>query len=1302
MQSQRKIQEAIKKHHATQCGYCSPGFIMCTLAMLLENPTPTNEDLMLHLDGNICRCTGYRSILEALREFTVDSDPNDQIISQGINNKSKNQDDNIQAKKNLNLQIIESLKSLSDLSSLKTPTKNNNNNNSTNTLNGSGLPKQSVSITYNGHLYSIPSSLNELIQLKKQNPKAKIIVGNTELLASSAPNDKFDYISANLIDELKFIKFDTNKETNNRILRIGAATTIDDVFEFCLKDKTENRIFRALKEKISVFASNQTRSVACITGNVAAAGSSTDFTNFLPGVDATLKVIDAKTNKIRFVKFDNYFLGRFKTILNDSDIITEIFFNIDSLVPQKQQQTTKNTDHCFVYKISNRREICGCALSATIRADISENEDQPNIINDIKIAFSKLSGVNPIGRAKKAESFLKGKEFTLENIQKASNLIDLDFPISSNLDDGLDNYRRKLSHNLMIKFYHQTQKERGKQNEYDESIINSCYNSTTFTFETKNNGTEDFVLSNNHTPEFTVSCQCKENGTTVPLSRIYGPDSIGKSVPHLSGSLQVQGKAEYTDDIPLDSRAKHAAFVTSTISHGRIKRINYKTDELRKRKFTFITHEDLKNGTNRLRSTDEELLASSEVFYYGQPIAIVVADTEREAWQIAKMIQVEYEPLPVIVTIDDAIENGKSFKGPSVKTGKNVDEIFKVYEKNQGDFRVISGSVKMGGQYHIYLEPNASIASNSTDNQYILNSTIKDLGAAREVASKALGIEENHIYVDVKRLGGSFCSKSLRSAIVSTASAICSQKLNCQVKMRLPRDVDTRIMSGDHVFVNNYKVCFNIKSGKILALKMDFFVDAGFWYNNSAGLVQKAILHADSAYKIPNLEINSYLCQTNKISSAHFRGFGFQNGNLSMEGVFERISRFIQDEKGNDYKKLPIADIKEVNFYKTNDKTHYGIKLDDVTIEKCWSLVKEKSRYDDLLKCVRAFNIVSKNKKRGLAITPLQYGVGQPNAAKRRGSCLVHLLKDGTVLISHSGVECGQGLNTKLCCLAAKILEIPVESVRIERTSTEVNTEASSTGAGFTNDLTGFAVIDACEKLKRRIERFYYYDEKSVISSSPSNPPKLTKRPFNEIVKLAYENKVDLTAHGFYASPQDGFDFEKKTGRPYQYYEYGAGVALVEIDILTGEMKLLESHIVFDAGQSLNPGIDIGQIEGGFMQGVGWMTTEETKYILNSLNPEGNLLAGKPVNDTMYKYKVPALSSVPLKFSAHLLPNSHNKIGVISSKGVGEPPGILAQCVGFAMIDAIEAGRKQNGKRRLSHYDFPLTPDKVKFYLDQQ
>lgn len=444
------------------------------------------------------------------------------------------------------------------------------------------------------------------------------------------------------------------------------------------------------------------------------------------------------------------------------------------------------------------------------------------------------------------------------------------------------------------------------------------------------------------------------------------------------------------------------------------------------------------------------------------------------------------------------------------------------------------------------------------------------------------------------------------------------------------------------------------------------------------------LLHSDSVYNFSNMQFNSYLCQTNKISNAHFRGSGSQNGCIVIESIFEHISHFLNNQNNRN-----PNDFKSINFYKLNDKTPYGVVLDDINIDRCSSLIKEKSRYNELEQSVKAFNIISKYKKRGLAITPVKFGVGNSFAPSRRASSIVHLLKDGTVLISHSGVEIGQGLHTKMTCIAAKVLDIPVDLIRIESTDTSVNADTSSTSYGYTNDLAGFAIIDACEKLKKRIEKFYYMEDK--------NGQKI-RRPFTDVVKLAYLSKVDLTEHGFYISPQPGFDNITKKGRPYQYYEYGAGVALVEIDTLTGEIKILESQIKFDAGQFLNPGIDIGQIEGGFMQGIGWMVSEETNYAKNK--SQQLLTPGKPLNDTMYKYKLPMMSFLPLKFSAHLLPDSHNKIGVMSSKGIGEPPNMLANCVDFALIDAIEAGRKEKGKENLNHYEFPLTPDKIMHYLN--
>lgn len=1220
------IQLAMKKHNATQCGFCTPGFIMSTLAFILENPNPTNEDLLYRLDGNICRCTGYRSIFEALREFTVDASPNDGIISGNLGNHDKI---------SLNQSIQNSLKELSNLTLLK---RENN----------------SISIKNNGHVIFLPTTLSELFNLKKKYPKAKILVGNSELLISSQPNDKFDYISTNQLHQFQYIRIDETPK--GRLLKIGPSTTIDDIYEFCIKNNNKSRLLNAFIDKISTFASNQTRSVASLIGNISSSSPSTDFTNFLPAIGAQLKVYDVVSEKYNYLTFDHFFTGYHKNILKDTEIVTEIIIPYDSLTNDSDKS---HTDHVFVYKISNRREICGCQLSASIRADITEKD---NIIKDIKIGFSKLSPVNGISLASKVQNFLIGKEFTLKNFEQSLPLLDEEFPLNPELDDGLDTYRRQLGHGILIKFYHQVQKERGKIGQYDESMASKEFDSTTFALSENSDGTK---LSNSHIPDFSISCACDQNGTTLPLSR---EDTLKKSITHLSSDLQVQGQAEYTDDIPLDHNCKHAAFVTSNIAHGIIKNIDWQTEELKNKKFTVITANDI-SGKNTIGQTDEELLASKKVVYYGQPIAIVVADNEREAQLIASRIKVEYEKLSSITDIEESIKEKKFIKSPSIKQGKNVDELFEQYQ-NSDSVHILDGSIKMGGQYHIYLEPNASVTSRSSDGQYFIHPTCKLLTMALEEASKHLNVDENRINVNVKRIGGSFCGKGVRATIVSSATAIASQKLKCQVKMVLSRPLDIEIMSSDHNCLNQFRVAFDIKTGKIIALKMNIFIDGGFYPKSSMGLLLKTLLHADSAYNIPNLEINGFVCQTNKVPNAPFRGFGAQNGSLVIEAVTERIQRYLKDQN------LPPDFVKINNFYVENDKTPYGVQLEDVNIMPCWTLIKEKSRYNELRKCVNAFNAINKYKKRGLAITPVKYGLGIPIPALKRGSCIIHLLKDGSVLFTHSGIEVGQGINTKMCSLISKLLDIPIDLVHVNSTDTLANSEANSTNSGMTNDVVGFAVIDACKKLNRTIQP-YRYNEKHE------------KRPFKEVVNLAFNAKENLTAHGVYVSSQEGFNPFTMKGSPYSYYVYGAGVSLAEIDVITGEHKILESHIVFDAGESLNPGIDIGQVEGGFMQGLGWMSTEEIKYDKQ----------GRPINTSMYKYKVPSVSCMPLKFSVHLLPNSHNKYGVLSSKGVGEPPEMLANCVGFALIDAIEAARKDAQKGPLIHYDFPLVPNKVHHYL---
>ncbi|OHT14170.1 Xanthine dehydrogenase/oxidase [Tritrichomonas foetus] len=1187
------IQEAVKRHHATQCGFCTPGFIMSTLALLLEKEAPTNDDLLLHMDGNLCRCTGYRSILEALREFTSDIRPHDELIAELINQPPNAAQNN---KCDMNRQNRE--KAIQGFDR--------------NLPNEFLSSKQGVSISHNGHTFYLPSNLNELISCKKENPKAKIIVGNTELFASLPTTPKRDYVSTHLVDDLKFIKIENNN------LKVGAATTITDIYEFI--ENSNDRILQAMKQKIEVFASNQTRSVSCMTGNIVGGGSSTDFTNFLPGVGAIMKIINAKTGEIKEVLMDNLYDG-FKSNLKDEEIITEIS------IPLAKSSLNEN-DYCSVQKTSLRREIAGGILSSTIRININENN---NTINDIKIAFSKLSSIVPATRAHQAEQFLIGKEFTLENVLNACKLIKEEHP-PTNID-GYREYRSELVNAHVLKFFHRTEKQRGRN--YDPSISDEIEKQTT---------------------EHSVSCQCDGDGkSSVPLSRVQ---TVRKSVTHLSAPIQVTGKAEFTDDIPLSVRSKHAAFVTSKIAHGKILNIELPKDE--KVEFTLITAKDLPPGTNQVCGNNEELLASEKVTYYGQPVAIVVADTEYDAWIIANSIQIQYEKYKAITSIKESIKNNTCIDASKiVKGSKDIEsEIFAKTKLN-----ILEGEVNMGGQFHFYLEPNASLASSSSDGQYLMQATGRDLESIRDEAAKVLGIPRTFVEAHVKRVGGAFCGKSGRTTIVSSATAIASQKVGCPIKLRLPRINDTQIMSGDAQFKTKYKVSFD-NNGKIEGLSMDFFVDSGYSYKSNKGMSEKCMLHSDSVYDIPNFTTRAHLCQTNKISGSHFRGFGCQNGGLAIEGVMEAIARKLGKN---------VEDVKRINFYKKeNAVTPYNVKLDGINITECWQIIKEKSNFEQLKKSCQAFNALNKHKKRGISITPVKYGVGVPSKKRRRGSALVHLLKDGTIYISHSGVELGQGLHTKMCQVAAQIFGVPVDSVRIESTDTTRNTECNITGGGFTNDLAGFAVINACEKLYKRIEHLM-------------KPGKT----FAEVVESAYDEQIDLTAHGYYASEQPDFNIETLTGRPYQYYEYGAGVAVVETDVLTGDYKILEAHIVFDAGKSLNPGIDIGQVEGGFLQGVGWLTSEVSQTGED----------GKPKCDSMYKYKIPAISGLPARFSCTLLPNSRNTIGILDAKGIGEPPEMLANCVAFALYDAIEAARKDKKLPPLKSFEFPATVERVKMFM---
>jgi xanthine dehydrogenase/oxidase len=525
-----------------------------------------------------------------------------------------------------------------------------------------------------------------------------------------------------------------------------------------------------------------------------------------------------------------------------------------------------------------------------------------------------------------------------------------------------------------------------------------------------------------------------------------------------------------------------------------------------------------------------------------------------------------------------------------------------------------------------------------------------------------LKIPRNSIDVSVTRIGGAFCGKTSRTLPVALLASLVSQRLNRPAKFRLPREVDTAVCSGDRPFLAKFQVGFD-DNGKVTALTIDNYIDGGFSYRGSEGVCFKSMAHEDSTYNVPHFTARFFVCQTHKLSSTCFRGYGCQHASLATDAAFERVAAVL---------KMRPEVVKQRNFYKPNDVTPWGMKLPDVTIDQCWSLLAtpEFARRRAL---VKQFNNFSHWKKRGIAITPLKFGVGSPVPGDRKGSALIHVYLDGSVKVSHSGVEFGQGIHTKMCQIAADALAVPLKDVRIDYTELKILANTVGTGYGQGSDVCGPAVRSAAEQLAVRL--------------APYRKPGVA---FADAVKAARDNQVDLSCYGFYAGPKEDL---------FLYVEFGAAASEVEIDVLTGEHKVLRTDIVVDAGQSLNPGIDMGQAEGGFLQGYGWLTKESPWITDNSCKwcpPGTNLTAN------FKGYKLPEMSDVPNQFNVTLLPNSHNSKGILSSRGIGEPPLILANSVAFALVAAIYAARKDLGVKGAFDLDFPLTPDKIRKFTTGQ
>ncbi|MFC5474985.1 xanthine dehydrogenase molybdopterin binding subunit [Paraherbaspirillum soli] len=732
---------------------------------------------------------------------------------------------------------------------------------------------------------------------------------------------------------------------------------------------------------------------------------------------------------------------------------------------------------------------------------------------------------------------------------------------------------------------------------------------------------------------------------------------VGQSHPHESAALHVLGEATYTDDIPEAQGTLHAALGMSQKAHARIRSINLDAVRSAAGVVAALTAADIP-GTNDCGPIihDDPILADGLVEYVGQPIFVVIADSHDNARRAVRKAVIDYEELPAILT-PQAAHAAQSYVLPPMRLARgNPQQAFE-----QAAHRV-SGQLYVGGQEQFYLEGQISYAIPKENQGMLVLCSTQHPTEMQHVVAHALGVHSHNIVVECRRMGGGFGGKESQSALWAAAAAIAAARLKRPVKLRADRDDDMMVTGKRHCFHYDYQVGYD-DSGRIVAAKLEMVTRAGFSADLSAPVATRAVCHFDNTYYLSDVDIRAMCGKTNTQSNTAFRGFGGPQGAIAIEYIVDEIARNL----GRD-----ALDIRKLNFYGRNDEegrnvTQYGQKIVDNVIHELVDELEASSDYRQRRAAVEAFNAASPVLKKGLALTPVKFGIAFNVTHFNQAGALVHVYTDGSVLVNHGGTEMGQGINTKVAQVVAHELGIPLALVRVSATDTSKVANTSATAASTGADLNGKAAQDAAHTIRRRLADFFATlhpgagEAAAVTFAAGAVHLGAQSMSFAELAQKAYLARVQLWSDGFYATPGLHWDPKTMTGRPFSYFAYGASVSEVVVDTLTGEWKLLRADALYDAGQSLNPALDIGQVEGAFIQGMGWLTTEELWW-----NKDGKLMTHAPST-----YKIPGVSDCPQDFRVNLYKNRNVEDSIHRSKAVGEPPLLLPFSVFFAIRDAI-------------------------------
>ncbi len=1176
------VQRAMVERHGSQCGYCTPGFIVSMFEAYGRDDLRERWQVSDALCGNLCRCTGYRPIADAACAALC-ARPAPPAAEPGTTRQT-------------------------DAPSLDYKT---------------GLGR-----------FLQPATLDELLTLHAQNPGATLLAGATEL--GLEVNKKF-YRFETLISVVAVPELGRIERTADG-WKIGAAVPLTRIEEALRADSEDSPLVEAnaaLLKMIRVFGARPIRNRATLGGNLVNASPIGDMAPVLLALGASVNL--RSTAGGRTLPLDEFFTGYRKTALRADEVLCEVLVPTGSssrqtltpnfrhpersevraqpkdlppargqIIPERTTTVQPAAPRLLLdsFKVSRRREMDISVVSACFRVEL----DAENRVLSARLAFGGVAATTT--RARQTETALLGQPWTRETV-------DAVLPILAGEINPINDVRASA--------------------EYRRGLVISLFE-------------KFFVLDGQ--PEFTLDRRPLAAPPELPADT---------PAPHESAVGHVTGTARYVDDTRPPQGLLETWPVCSPHARARIVRRDASAARQMPGVRAILLAEDVpgENDVGAVRK-DEILLADKEISFHGQLVALVVGDSLEACRLAADAVKVEYEPLPPILTILDALDAESFHTAPHrIRRGDADAELARAEQ-------TLSGEFAFGGQEHFYLEGQVAWAEPGEDGNMFVQSSTQHPSEIQAVVAHVLHIPRHKVVVQSPRMGGGFGGKETQGNTWAALAALAAHRTGQPVRVRLNRDQDMILTGKRHPFLSRYEVGFS-PDGTLRAVRVELFADGGWSLDLSSAITDRALFHLDNAYYLPHVDFCGRAVKTNLASNTAFRGFGGPQGMLIIEHIVDHVARHLG---------LPPEAVRERNLYHGSGETnttHYGQEIGDNRLQHIWHTLKASSDFNTRRAEIRAWNGNQLHHKRGLAITPVKFGISFTISHLNQAGAHVLIYQDGSVQVNHGGTEMGQGLHTKMLTVAARELGLPFDQVRVMQTRTDQVPNTSPTAASSGSDLNGQAVRAACVTLRDRLAPVaadllgepLEAAAQIVFAAGRVFHPARPERtlPFSEVAMKAYLARVSLAATGYYATPGIKYDHDKGRGTPFYYYACGAAACEVEVDGFTGAHRVRRVDILHDAGRSINPGVDRGQIEGAFTQGMGWLTCEELRW-----DREGRLLTHAPST-----YKIPAFGDTPEDFRVTLLPNAAEDKVIHGSKAVGEPPLMLAISVREAIRDAVAA-----------------------------